>query len=523
MQNEKKTDSGPKIVSKLVSDLRKTRRAGCPLVSIATPDANAILETAKSVLNGKADGLPVVLWDVVRSTTPATEPGREYIAALCTDPESGESTSPKIALGNPVALMSEIFDKPTPDNALVIMLQAPDWIQEAPARQALKNLRDKLKTCGAQVWLVGSLGWKVPPELKDDIVSLSEPLPAEIELEDIARTVAQAAGQTEIDPLALRKAADIVCGVNRYGAEQTLSLNVTKTGFDNAGIWDGKRTIIEAAGGLKVYRGKEKFAQLGGLFAVKDYFRKLADGPEPARCILWIDEIEKIFGSASSGDTSGVSQGYLATLLQWTQDNDITGSLFLGVPGGGKSFFAKALAGELEIPCLSMDVNGMKSSLMGSSEANLRANLATVDAIGRGRVWIIATSNGVENVPPEFLSRLTLSSFFFDSPNQEEQGPIWNLCMAAFNLPLDMEKPACQGWTGREIKATCANAYRMRCSLVDAAAYTVPVTRAAPEKIAKLHASASGKYPSASYSGLYINGAQGSSQAQATQRKIQEA
>jgi len=65
------------------------------------------------------------------------------------------------------------------------------------------------------------------------------------------------------------------------------------------------------------------------------------------------------------------------------------------------------------------------------------------------------------------------------------------------------ERPNDDGWTGAEIKECCRKAYRLRLSLLDAASYTVPVSRSAAEQIKSLRQSASGKFLSASASGVY--------------------
>ena len=57
--------------------------------------------------------------------------------------------------------------------------------------------------------------------------------------------------------------------------------------------------------------------------------------------------------------------------------------------------------------------------------------------------------------------------------------------------------------TGAEIRECCRKAYRLRLPLIEAAQYTVPVSRSAAEQIKALRQSASGKFLSASRSGVY--------------------
>ena len=57
------------------------------------------------------------------------------------------------------------------------------------------------------------------------------------------------------------------------------------------------------------------------------------------------------------------------------------GVLLLGVPGTGKSAFAKALGNETGRPTLSLDVGAMMGSLVGQTEQNVRRALKTIDAM----------------------------------------------------------------------------------------------------------------------------------------------
>ena len=62
--------------------------------------------------------------------------------------------------------------------------------------------------------------------------------------------------------------------------------------------------------------------------------------------------------------------------------------MLVGVPGCGKSLFAKATATAWEVPLLKLDLGALKSKFVGDSEANLRKVFKLVEAIGRCVVWI---------------------------------------------------------------------------------------------------------------------------------------
>jgi hypothetical protein len=64
-------------------------------------------------------------------------------------------------------------------------------------------------------------------------------------------------------------------------------------------------------------------------------------------------------------------------------------------------------------------------------------------------------------------------------------------------------RPQDDNWTGAEIKECCRKAYRLRMSLVESAAYIVPVAPSASEQRENLRQQSSGKYLSALHPGVY--------------------
>jgi hypothetical protein len=60
-----------------------------------------------------------------------------------------------------------------------------------------------------------------------------------------------------------------------------------------------------------------------------------------------------------------------------------------------------------------------------------------------------------------------------------------------------------KSWTGREIRACCENAWRLKCSLLEASDYVVPIATAAKAMIASLRQDAAGCYVDASRKGFY--------------------
>jgi hypothetical protein len=456
----------------------------------------------------------ILQWDIVRGCCAISEAGADWLNGVL------GGMDPAMATANPVEMLT--FMAKLPASAMVIMLgfnrvfDAPDPL---PAIQGVWNLRDMLKANGATVVMVGSLGWKLPSELSNDVVILTDSLPDDEALAAMTVSLLQDAGLPAIDDDTMQKTVACLSGLSMFGAEQALALSLSQAGIDLDGLWDRKRKLIEQTAGLSVWKGGQSFDDIGGLKQAKGFFSRPWKSNMRPRVVLFLDEMEKVLGS--SGDTSGVSQGFLGSLLEWFQDMKVTGSILLGHPGSGKSALSKALGNFWGIVTIKLDLGAMRGSLVGQSEERLRAALQVIDAIagGAGNVICMATSNGVENIPPEMRSRFTLPWFFFDLPSEEERGTIWDIYKAKHGRDADEEIPACDGWVGREIESCVQNAERLQIPLTDSAKFVVPVCTSAPESVDKLRRYASGRFLSASTDGVFRHAASGGA-AVSTGRKV---
>jgi SpoVK/Ycf46/Vps4 family AAA+-type ATPase len=272
-------------------------------------------------------------------------------------------------------------------------------------------------------------------------------------------------------------------------------------------LWERKRQQIEQTPGLSVWRGGETFDDIAGVENIKSFVTRLAGGPQAPRVCVFLDEIEKAMGNAG-GDTSGVKADQLGALLTWMQDRKALGIIAIGAGGGGKSMVAKATGNALGGLTISMDLGGMKGSLVGESEQKLRTGLKVIDATSQGSVLVFATCNRIAVLPPELRRRFTMGTFFFDLPTYEERLAIWKLYLKKYGMNDVSPAAASTGtndhdWTGAEILQCCDIAHRLNCCLADAAAYVVPIAKSAADQLDDLRTQASGRFISASYPGIY--------------------
>jgi len=168
---------------------------------------------------------------------------------------------------------------------------------------------------------------------------------------------------------------------------------------------------------------------------------QVAEGLAP--CVLWIDELEKVFagsGPDSASADAGVSSRLLASFLSWMQDR-------------------------------------------------------------KAPVFVAATCNNVSALPPELIRKGRFDELFFvDLPNRTERKQIFSIQLAKrkrnpADFDLDKIAVAANGYSGAEIDATVQSAlyaaYSQKSplttqSLIDALAQTVPLSVTRAEEIEAL-------------------------------------
>jgi len=476
----------------LLHQFQTARRRSVPLISLITADPAATLDGLVTAV----PEAPLLRWDSVQGLVGVTPEAQALLASLIGGPFDRQATADPVQ-----ALM--LAQKLPPDSVLVC-LNTHRWVEQAPVAQAIWNLRNPFKTDGRTLVLLSPAGLSLPAELQQDLIHLDEPLPEDDARQQIATALHDAADLPPPPEDVRRQVLDATRGLSAFAAEQAMALSLTPQGMDLPRLWGHKHRFIEATPGLAVWRGGETFAAIGGLAHVKTFLRRLLQGRGRPGALVFIDELEKALAGASGplGDSSGVSQTMLGFLLSYMQDTQASGLLFLGPPGSGKSQLAKAAGHEAGLPTIVFDLPGMKSSLVGESEARLRQALKVVTAISHGTPLFIATCNALSQLPPELRRRFTCGTFFFDLPDPEEQRAIWAIYLQHYQLP-PQELPPHQGWTGAEIRQCCDLAWRLECSLREAASYLVPVIQSAGEQIDQLRQQAHGRFISASDPGPY--------------------
>jgi SpoVK/Ycf46/Vps4 family AAA+-type ATPase len=214
------------------------------------------------------------------------------------------------------------------------------------------------------------------------------------------------------------------------------------------------------------------------------------------------------------------------------------GIMLLGVQGGGKSLAAKAVAGTFGIPLLRIDFGALYNKFYGETEKNLRHALETadimepcvlwMDEIEKGivadgsddglpqrmlgtlltwmaekktNVFVVATSNNIDKLPPELIRKGRLDEIFFiDLPQTKVREDIFNIHLRKRNLApsgfdLKLLAEAGDGFSGAEIEqAIVSSLYSAQAQdksvstelLLDEIKLTRPLSVVMSEKIQQL-------------------------------------
>jgi hypothetical protein len=441
----------------------------------------------------RQEGWALATWDVDRGLS---------LAGMSTDAATA------VQAADPLAAIRALGALATPEGTAILVLKNfHRFLNSVEVVQALDTQIHAGKQARTFFVILAPVV-QIPVELEKQLVLVDHDLPGRDQLEAIARALATEPGELP-EGDGLDAVLDAAAGMTRMEAENALSLALVRHGRLEPGVlWDLKTDALKKSGLLGLHRGGETFADLGGLGALKQFCaRALRRGGSPmARP---------------------------------------RGILLLGVPGTGKSQFAKSLGNETGRPTLVLDVGALMGSLVGQTEQRVREALRAIDAMapcvafvdevekalggaasgGQGDsgvsarlfgslltwmndhesdVFLVATSNDISRLPPEFSRAERFDAcFFLDLPGAQEKQAIWRLYLDRFGLDPDQRRPRDTEWTGAEVRACCRLAALLDIPLVDAAQHIVPVAVTAGESVERLRAWASGRCLSADRPGIY--------------------
>ena len=311
--------------------------------------------------------------------------------------------------------------------------------------------------------------YRLPAELEKYITVLQIPLPKRNELGEVLDIVAKQS-KVELKTNLRNRLIDAALGMTSMEADLAYCLASVKDGFDDKSpftVSSEKEQIIRKSGILDYFPKNESLKDVGGMENLKEWLKKRQ---------LAYDKEARDWGL-----------------------KEPKGLLLLGVPGCGKSLIAKSIASSWNMPLLRLDVGKVFQGIVGSSEDNIRKAIATAEAVAPCVLWIdeiekglsgvqssgatdggvtsrifstiltwmqektapvfvVATANNINQLPPELLRKGRFDEFFFvDLPSQKEKENIFSIHLQknrqnVSSFALDILAQKAEGFNGAEIE-----------------------------------------------------------------------
>jgi SpoVK/Ycf46/Vps4 family AAA+-type ATPase len=466
-------------------------RARYPLIYISTLEEERIERAIADVAQKRSDR-PIYIWDFVEGY-------------------QGNANDAGAAKRNPLQALEQVEKLPADAPAIFILRDFHRFLDDIAISRKLRNLSRKLKSQPKTIAIVAPIV-QIPRDLSEVLNVLDFRLPT---VEDIGQEVDRLAGAmgTKLDT-GLRD--DIVrsCqGLSLERVRRVLGKAIALDGTLNEDVvplvLSEKQQTIRQTQILEFYPATEAISDIGGLDNLKDWLvRRGGAFSEKAR--------------------------------QYGLPNP-RGLLLVGIQGTGKSLTAKAIAHHWNLPLLRLDVGRLFAGLVGESESRTRQTIELAEALAPCILWIdeidkafagigssgdagttsrvfgtfvtwmaektspvfvVATANDIQQLPPEILRKGRFDEIFFVGlPDDRERREIFAVHLKRvrpheiqrYNLDrLAYETP---DFSGAEIEQAIVEAMHLGFSqnrdfttddIVEAASQIVPLARTAQERIESL-------------------------------------
>lgn len=427
------------------------------------------------------------------------------------EPEQGASREPEAALR---LIKAELQPN------LYVLCDLHPYLDDNPT--LVRLLKEIAMSGGAHkpTLVLVSHACKLPAEVQRYAARFSLALPSEDELLAIVREEAaqwserNRNARVRTDNRTLQQVVKNLRGLS-HGEARLLARNVicddgAITQEDLPELNRTKFQLLDLEGVLSFEYDTARFAEVGGLSNLK----------------RWLGERQGAFLEGKAGDLP-------------------KGVLLVGVQGGGKSLAAKAVAGLWGLPLLRLDFASLYNKYFGETERNLREALRLaeqmapcvlwMDEIEKGLasgdndggvsqrvlgtlltwmaerkapVFVVATANVIERLPPELVRKGRFDELFFvDLPDAGVRAEIFRIHLARRELEpagfdLALLAAASSGFSGAEIEQAVVSAlYAAQAQqqavdqrlLVQALQGTAPLSVVMAEQVNALRAWASGR------------------------------
>ena len=410
-------------------------------------------------VHGQATGLagqlhlPLTVW----SQSTGTVTTRDQRPVGHPDPDAND----------PLELLQNIFK--TEDEGVWLLEDFHPFLREEhhPVLRALRELC-RLRGEPRKIVLLSTPGAGLPLDLQKEVPSLELPLPGVDELRVVLDHAAEALGMHAQADDALLQAA------------RGLTVMEARLAFGQAGAGMGR---LDASAVPQVSREKERIIKQSDVLEYCPTEANMADVGGLDTLKAWLTRRGRAFGGGAREFGLDAPKGVL----------------LLGVQGCGKSLLAKAVASTWQFPLLRFDMGKVFGGIVGQSEGNMRAALQVAQALAPCVLWIdeiekglagmgssdssdggttarvvgtlltwmqektdpvfvVATANRIEMLPPELLRKGRFDEIFFvDLPTEAVRREILSIHLRRkgrdpAHYDLDALAQASRGFSGAELE-----------------------------------------------------------------------
>ena len=464
-------------------------RAATPLIWIRSQEEERVEALLAQVVSQRLTGHQLARWD--------------FITGL-QGPLNGAGTGAR----QPMAVLQWLQELDDSRPTLLLLKDFHRFCDDPGIARMVRNLTARLRESPHTLVLCHG-AWTPPPELDDCLTLLDLPLPREPELKALLTSIARACDQT-LDDEVLEELTHACSGLTearvRHVAARALAQRGQLSRLDLEDVLEEKRRYLARSEVLEFCQTDADPGDIGGLDALKH----------------WLDQRHQAFSDEARRFGLPMPRGVL----------------LVGPQGTGKSLTARAIAHSWSMPLLRLDVGRLFAGLVGASEARTRDTIERAEAMapcvlwidevdkgfgGDGRsdggtsqrvlatvltwmaekrsaVFVVATANAVDRLPPELLRKGRFDEIFLlDLPSAQERRSILALHVARrrpnLTLPLETVVDRTEGYSGAELEQAVIEAMHLafaerreleESDLIVAANQLVPLSRTAREQLEAL-------------------------------------
>ena len=363
-------------------------------------------------------------------------------------------------------------------DAIYVLADFHPYLDDPIHVRLLKDIALDHQLTGSHIVLI-SHALDIPDELQKFTAQFSLSMPDKTELEKLIRDTANewakknSGKQVHTDRKTLDVMINNLSGLTLRDARRLVRNAIYDDGaltqHDLPAVMQAKYDLLNSDGVLAFEYDTASFSDVGGL----------------SKFSHWLKQRRGVFHGEIENKGLDIPKG----------------TLLLGVQGCGKSLAARAVAGIWNVPLLRLDFGALYNKFHGESERNLRESLKKAEVMApcvlwmdelekgmsvgdndggtsrrmlgtlltwmsekKSAVFIIATANDIERLPPELVRKGRFDEIFFvDLPKPEVRWTIFRIHLEkrelnAEEFDLGVLIEASDGFSGAEIEQAVVSA-----------------------------------------------------------------